>query len=159
MNWDEMDGDASQRFCGHCQKHVHNFEEMAASDVVELLDSGESVCAKILRHTDGSIVTKETCTTRQSWLARLGALAASIVALITLGGCQEPADNVTGVVAPTTTVEAPVLLGEVDGSEIGDVALVQPDVVAGQPDEPVKILGNVKPMLGKILGNVKPMLR
>jgi hypothetical protein len=143
MNWDDMKGDSQKRFCGHCQKHVHNFEQMAAGDVNELLVSGQNVCAKILRRTDGSIVTKETRITRRNWLGKLGALAASILALVTLGGCREPADDVTGSVAPLSTVEAPVLMGEVDGSELGDVAFVQPELVAEQPGEPVKMLGKV----------------
>ena len=60
MNWDEMDGDKSKRFCGHCQKHVHNFAEMEATEVDQLVSSDQSVCAMIRRRTDGSIVTKTT---------------------------------------------------------------------------------------------------
>ena len=143
MNWDEMDGNASRRFCGHCQKHVHNFEEMDAKSVTELLNSVSSICAKVRRQADGSIITKETRISRRNWFARLGGLAASIAVLLTLGGCRESADDVTGLVAPPTTVEAPVLLGEVDGSELGDVVMVQPEVIMEQPEEPVETTGKV----------------
>ena len=142
-NWDEMEGDAQKRYCGHCQKHVHNFEEMAAVEVKKLLDTGQSVCAKVVRLTDGTIVTKEDRVTRRSWFTRLGGLAASFLALITLGGCQEPADEVTGIVGAPPAAKAPVLLGEVEGSELGDVMMVPSEPVALQPNEPIKTMGKV----------------
>ena len=146
INWDEMDGNASRRFCGYCQKNVHNFEEMDAKSVGELLNSDTSICAKIRRRSDGSIVTKATPTLRCSWFARLGGLAASIAAMLALGGCRETTDDVTGLVAPPTTVEAPVLVGEVDRSELGDVVMVQPETIVENLEESFKTIEKaVKP--------------
>lgn len=164
MNWDEMDGDASRRFCGHCQKHVHNFSEMDADSVTELLGSGQSVCAKIRKRTDGSIVTRQPVSSsenglsRRGWLARLGTLAASAVAILTLGGCREPElIETTGIVAPPPAAQSPELLGgaEVMGGigepELGDVV-----VVDSQPVEPVQ--NDAKDILGKV-GPVEPEIK
>jgi hypothetical protein len=164
MKWDEMEGDSSKRFCGHCQKHVHDFSEMDADSVSQLLGSGQNICAKIRKRTDGSIVTKqpvlscENGLSRRGWLARLGALAASAVVVLILGGCREPElIETTGVVAPPPDAQTPELLGDVEmtggigGAELGDVVVVE-----AQPAAPVHNDG--KDILGKV-GPVEPKTR
>lgn len=156
MNWDEMDGDASKRFCGHCQKHVHNFSEMDSNSVSKLLGSGQSVCAKIRKRADGSIITKDHVSacedriSRRSWFTRLGALAASIAAIVTLGGCREPElIETTGIIAPPPAAQAPELLGEADlmgGAELGDVVIAEPQPVAPTQNDAKHILGKVGPV-------------
>ena len=145
MDWDEMDGDASRRFCGHCQKHVHNFAEMDADSVGELLGSGISICAKIKKRADGSIVTKERRISRRTWFGRLGALAASVAAFVTLGGCREPVDEVMGGMEAPAPVAGPMLMGEVESVELGDVMIMEPPAAALEPEIKQEIMGKVAP--------------
>lgn len=106
-DWDKMSGDAQQRFCDHCEKHVHNFSEMSAIDVREIIESGESVCARIQTRSDGSIVTREKA--RRSFFSQVRGLAA-FAAVFAIAGCsKEPESSppVTGAIcAPGETIDS-----------------------------------------------------
>lgn len=120
MNWDEMEGSASKRYCLQCQKHVHNFSEMDAESVSSLLNSGEPICAQIVRRSDGSIVTRETRVTRRGWLGRFGSIAASVMALLTFMGCSDESTNPdsTSNKLPGESYEDPIMGFACPGPEL-----------------------------------------
>jgi hypothetical protein len=58
--WSTMSGSASQRFCGSCQKHVHNLAAMTPTEIErEVIRTGGRLCGRITRREDGSMVTVE----------------------------------------------------------------------------------------------------
>jgi hypothetical protein len=56
-SWEAMEGDSERRFCGVCQKHVHNLSAMAHDDAQSLLQaaSGEHLCVRYSAEADGSV--------------------------------------------------------------------------------------------------------
>jgi hypothetical protein len=59
MDWDRMDGDGRKRFCSRCEKTVYNIAEMTDQEALELIGNGDrSICARIFRRPDGTIVTR-----------------------------------------------------------------------------------------------------
>ncbi|MBK7827089.1 hypothetical protein [Nannocystis sp.] len=56
-SWEAMDGDAERRFCGVCQKHVHNLSAMRHDDARALLaeSAGANLCVRYSAETDGSL--------------------------------------------------------------------------------------------------------
>jgi len=58
MNWDEMNGDARERFCAACGKHVRDLTVLSAAkcaDVLEHADNG--ICARLYAGPDGTLTT------------------------------------------------------------------------------------------------------
>ncbi len=59
MDWDRMDGDGRKRFCSRCEKTVYNIAEMTEQEALQLIGEGDrSICARIFRRPDGTIVTR-----------------------------------------------------------------------------------------------------
>lgn len=56
-SWDAMNGDAARRFCGVCQKDVHNLSAMAHAEAAALLRerSGEHLCVRYSSEADGTL--------------------------------------------------------------------------------------------------------
>lgn len=56
-SWDAMAGDAERRFCGVCQKHVHNLSEMRHDEAQSLLraSGGEHLCVRYTAEEDGTL--------------------------------------------------------------------------------------------------------
>jgi hypothetical protein len=56
-SWETMDGDAERRFCGVCQKHVHNLSAMRLDDARELLRESASggLCVRYNAEADGTL--------------------------------------------------------------------------------------------------------
>ena len=85
-----MDGDSQKRFCGSCQKHVHNLSEMDAKSAKQLLASRDAkVCVRVRRNADGSVVTRDNDLSRRSWFSKSGATAAGLMMFL-FGGCRDP---------------------------------------------------------------------
>ncbi|MEO1271237.1 MAG: hypothetical protein AAFX99_24360, partial [Myxococcota bacterium] len=58
-DWNAMTGTASRRFCGSCQKHVHNLSEMTERQARKLLKQascGTELCVRYRSGADGQIV-------------------------------------------------------------------------------------------------------
>ncbi len=157
MNWDSMDGNASERFCGGCQKHVHNLSEMKAEDVNRLLGSGDNVCVKMRQRADGSILTKEdlqifpnidSSVSRRNWLAQLSALAAGVLAMLSIG-CRDGVDHPVkmGEMSVPPTADAPVLMGEI---EVMGGACANPDPTTVSQPQNEDQSGTIQTMMGKI---------
>jgi hypothetical protein len=57
-SWDDMTGDARERFCTHCNRHVHDLSEMTSGEVADLLcRSAGNLCARFERAADGAVKT------------------------------------------------------------------------------------------------------
>jgi Carboxypeptidase regulatory-like domain len=58
--WDLMKGDLRARHCTHCDKMVHNFAAMSSAEIKALAaQHGGSLCARVVRESDGSLVTAD----------------------------------------------------------------------------------------------------
>jgi hypothetical protein len=58
--WDDMIGDDKVRFCGKCQKDVFNLSAMTRDDAETLLrERSGSMCARLFRRTDGTVMTAD----------------------------------------------------------------------------------------------------
>ena len=56
-DWDAMAGDDRVRFCGTCQRHVHNLSAMTRADATDLVAlRGDSVCVRFARAAEGGTV-------------------------------------------------------------------------------------------------------
>ncbi len=85
-----MEGDAERRFCGVCQKHVHNLSAMAMADAQALLqDQGANhLCVRYSSAPDGSLRFRDLVPT-SSLLRRV--VRASVVAAF-VAGCAPHGD-------------------------------------------------------------------
>ena len=56
-SWDAMNGDEARRFCGICQKDVHNLSAMAHAEAQALLREkpGEHLCVRYSSESDGTL--------------------------------------------------------------------------------------------------------
>jgi hypothetical protein len=55
-----MSGSAHQRLCQTCNKHVRNFAAMTPGEIVSAIETSQGrLCARIMRRSDGSLVTLE----------------------------------------------------------------------------------------------------
>jgi hypothetical protein len=53
-----MQGDDKRRFCGRCEKHVHNLSAMLPDEAEALLAESEMrVCVRFYRRSDGTVIT------------------------------------------------------------------------------------------------------
>lgn len=61
MDWEQMQGDDSVRYCEHCQKQVYDLQQLTRQQAGELLASQQEagLCGRIARHEDGTVVTKD----------------------------------------------------------------------------------------------------
>lgn len=59
VNWDDMEGDDSTRFCDRCAQNVYNISAMSEKEAQEILrknDAGERQCVRYFKRHDGTIV-------------------------------------------------------------------------------------------------------
>ncbi|HRI08442.1 MAG TPA: hypothetical protein PKW35_11520 [Nannocystaceae bacterium] len=56
-SWEAMEGDAERRFCGVCEKHVHDLSAMRYDDAVAPLreSAGEHLCVRYSAEADGAL--------------------------------------------------------------------------------------------------------
>ena len=93
--WAELDPEAPgdpRRFCNACTKHVYDLSSLHDDEIESLMNRGEKICARILRHQDGSIVSKDRPIKkrpprRREWFTGLK-YAAAILTLLSLTGCD-----------------------------------------------------------------------
>ena len=92
-SWDAMNGDEARRFCGICQKDVHNLSAMAHAEAQALLreKSGEHLCVRYSSESDGTLRFRDLVP-RASLTRRVvrAAFAASMLAACTPHG--DPTD-------------------------------------------------------------------
>lgn len=95
-SWDVMEGDAERRFCGVCQKHVHNLSAMTHDDATALLQAtaGEHLCVRYTAEPDGALRFRDLVP--QSRLTR--GLRRAAFAAVLLAACS-PSDAPTAAAA------------------------------------------------------------
>jgi hypothetical protein len=83
-NWNAMQGDERKRFCGSCNKHVHDLSQLTEHEAVSLFEQhrqrGSTPCVTYVRDTHG----KPKFAPSKGWFARTVSFA---LALMTLIGC------------------------------------------------------------------------
>lgn len=101
QNWDEMAGDDRTRFCGICQKHVHNLSEYTREEAGRLLSGDRMPCLTFIRDTAGRVVTADAGWRRHPWrVVRM--LAAVWTLALTALGCDKWG-RTTGAPVPNTS--------------------------------------------------------
>ncbi len=60
MDWYKMEGNERVRFCDLCQRHVYNLVHLSKPEIDKIWkNEPERVCARMIKDTDGRLVTKE----------------------------------------------------------------------------------------------------
>jgi hypothetical protein len=120
-DWAEMHGTSRERRCDLCDKQVHNLAQMKAREIEALVTEAKgSLCARITRRSDGSLVTLKT------WAKP--SFAAGAVASLALAS---PAVAQTSSDAPAQAILTGTILTP-DGTKPASgatIALRQQDVV------------------------------
>ncbi len=146
-SWDDMQGDERVRFCGKCEKNVFNLSAMSKSEAEALLfEKDNSVCARIFRRADGTVMTTDcpvgVRTKRVRRLAIIAAgggvltaVAAALSGVVIPGECAKP---MQGQVVTMGTVAAPPPtapeMGEPSVATMGSVALPSPPPSTVHPE-------------------------
>lgn len=85
MRWEDMTGDTRVRHCGACRLSVHNLSELTTPEVEALLQPGGSVCVRLYRRPDGTVVTGDCrriwSQQREEAVTLLGTAATVVAAL------------------------------------------------------------------------------
>jgi hypothetical protein len=80
--WSSMRGDDRIRFCGHCRQNVYNVEALDRTEARQLVAEREGrLCVRILRRSDGTVVTAN-CWTRLRSARRRGIVPFLAVLLV-----------------------------------------------------------------------------
>jgi len=128
-SWAAMNGGARQRHCQLCDKQVHNFAVMTASEIEKLvLKSEGKLCARITRREDGSLVTLEA-QPRVSIAAQV-AVSASLALSAVAGGAQAASEHPVPQEKTTSS-----FIGTVEISATGTGLEPIPDEVHARMDE------------------------
>src|ERR1700678_2901093 len=90
-DWDDMTGDESVRFCGHCEKNVYNLSALTSDQAVNLIREKEGrLCTRFFQRADGTMLTADCPVGAHHRIRRkrrLATLAASLAGLLSFGGC------------------------------------------------------------------------
>ena len=106
-DWDRMDGDRHARHCSACNKSVTNLAALTDAEAASLVASrGGSLCARIIRRKDGTIVTRPARFGIRSLMAWVAWTAAILGLVRFFGGSNHPSGVVVGELAPTIPVPA-----------------------------------------------------
>jgi len=166
-SWDAMSGDGERRFCGVCQKHVHDLSAMRHDEARALLAerSGESLCVRYTAERDGSLRFRDLVP-RASLTRKIvrTAFAAAMLAACTPHGDGPPIDNLGDAVidsvrqdtvptadggcdyqsGPFTTVHLPPghLLCKTSGQEVAQ----PPEEMMGKIAAPRPTMGEAPPV-------------
>ncbi|HEV8139202.1 MAG TPA: carboxypeptidase-like regulatory domain-containing protein, partial [Pyrinomonadaceae bacterium] len=125
VSWEQMTGDNRVRFCNECHLNVYNFAELTRTEAEDLLRTTEgSVCGRLYRRADGTLITKDCPVGLRAVRRRLkrvaGALFATLISMVSvvLGQKQPQQDKACRQqVKVTSKVEQlPVGSGQVTGT-------------------------------------------
>ena len=80
--WSSMRGDGRIRFCGHCRQNVYNVEAFGRAEARRLVAESEGrLCVRIMRRSDGTVVTAD-CWTRLRAARRRGIVPFLVMLLV-----------------------------------------------------------------------------
>jgi hypothetical protein len=89
-DWDNMDGDERKRFCGKCQRHVHNLTEYSTQEAEALIaegtSSGNRTCVRFYRDAKGRVVTNNCPVFLRRYKQRLIACKTAVVLFLVARG-------------------------------------------------------------------------
>jgi len=133
--WEEMTGDDRVRHCAACDKDVFNIAGMPRAEAVALLSKGTSVCIRMFKRTDGTVLTSDCPVgVRKKRVRRLAILGAGISAALG-GGLMyawvEPASVFDALSGRTGTMDT----GEAEPYAVGSipVPVAAPPAMTEQP--------------------------
>lgn len=130
QSWDAMIGDEKARFCGSCEKDIHNLSELTRYEVKKLLfQSEESVCVRMEKDADGRIKTLKKQIhqiTRQMPMAA-GILSASLTLSAVTQGQKIPQPRV-GKMAISRPVEDTKSIASISGTVSDEQGAVIPNM-------------------------------
>lgn len=121
--WEDMVGDERTRYCGKCQKDVHNISALARAEAEAFLESvASSVCVRMYKRSDGTVLTADCPVgvrkkrVKRLFLATVGGGLAAVASAVafwryeetTVMGAMEPvAMGVTAIPEVTGQATAP----------------------------------------------------
>lgn len=147
-DWDAMTGDEQSRFCGQCQRSVHNIAEMTAEEAATILcEPGRKACIRVTRAQDGSFRTKS------GWVKRIALAGAAGLVLIPVAGCEQHDSALTGEVVNVQSQREPTSpSGQGDGHLDEEHQTLTGDTIA-----PPKDTSSEEPTMGKV-ANPEPTM-
>lgn len=106
-SWAQMRGDGRARYCEDCHEHVYDFSVLTTEEAAGLVrEKGTELCARITRHPDGKVATRDRPLRWWRRMAmrwpRLAAMIAVLFATVSLPACREQ-----GKLCPPTKKEPP----------------------------------------------------
>mgnify|MGYP001191742874 CR=1 FL=1 len=63
QDWHTMPGDKTARACAHCQKRVFDISELRREEIKDLFARrapGQPLCLRIIRDSEGDVLTRDT---------------------------------------------------------------------------------------------------
>ena len=153
VSWEgmrQLPGEGRVRFCGQCRQNVYNVEAMSRGEARRMIAAGEgSVCVRILRRPDGTVVTAD-CWARLRAARRRGLLPfigmmllVGLTEMIAIGVGHSRLHALTGRrTSPRILEPAPRMLGG-----------LRPSKALPPPEQGVPVMGDlVAPahLMGKI---------
>ena len=82
VDWDSMQGDDRQRFCGQCKLNVYNVESLSTQEAANLIRKSEGrLCMRLYRRKDGTILTDNCPVGLRKIRARMKSCAAAAIGL------------------------------------------------------------------------------
>ena len=104
-SWDAMDGAHATRFCGQCDKHVHDLSAMTQREADALLHSNQRLCVRYTSTQDGEVLhTDSQDPTWRLSLQATGAQRLTMAALmalpLALSACLPDAPSSAQAVSP-----------------------------------------------------------
>lgn len=144
--WEDMQGDDKRRFCGRCEKHVHNLSAMPPDEAEALLtESDLRVCVRFYRRSDGTVITGDCPVgVRRKRKSLAFAMAATVLGGITsLLGCtpESKLSKVHQHVDSRAYTDEVVEAADAGGPEVTPVAgglraVPPPEMTMGEPMPP-----------------------
>lgn len=125
--WDDMIGDERTRFCGKCQKDVHNVSALSRAEAEAFLANvGGSVCVRMYKRTDGTVLTADCPVgVRKKRIKRL--------VLATVGGVAAAAGLLAYWRHEEVEDRRTVTMGAMEGTLDGPVVPPPPQETMGKP--------------------------
>jgi hypothetical protein len=147
--WDDMIGDHRTRFCGKCQKNVHNVSEMTRDEAEAFLASvASSACVRMYQRTDGTVLTADCPVgmrkkrVKRLFLATFGGGLAAAAGVVAFWRFEEA--TVMGAIAPSP-LTGQVVMGEAEEISPPPAETTSPRFAT--PPEPAQPATDTKPPL------------